>query len=245
MKESTFSLLFFVGTCLGLKLPPDFRRCRRTDSNTDLCLKNAIQSSLPVLAKGLPEFDVDSIDPIRIPSLTIGEGKGAVQVIQYYKNVEIHNIKSIIMNNVKSDIKDDGFSIVANGLLKNCVFEADYNLNGNILVVPITGNGTCTITLVNTKVTFDITAKVFTRNEKEYLEIKRFDVSLEPEKAEYNFRNLFNGDPTLGDTMNKILNDNWKDVLDDVKTGYEEALSIIFRRIANLIFKKVPLDEIF
>lgn len=48
-----------------------------------------------------------------------------------------------------------------------------------------------------------------------------------------------------GDSMNQILNDNWDEVLKELKPSFEEALSEIFREITNRLFSKVPLEEIY
>lgn len=44
--------------------------------------------------------------------------------------------------------------------------------------------------------------------------------------------------------MNKVLNDNWKEVYDDIGDQYATALETVFIDYANKIFSKVPQDEI-
>jgi hypothetical protein len=43
------------------------------------------------------------------------------------------------------------------------------------------------------------------------------NVTLNPELISFNFENLFDGNKELGDNTNQVLNDNWKEVFDDVK----------------------------
>ncbi|KAF5286931.1 hypothetical protein FQR65_LT12390 [Abscondita terminalis] len=238
-------LFLVVGASCALKLPAEFEKCKRSDPNINECLKSAIQSAMPVLAKGLPEFNFDSIKPVKVPSLTIGEGTGAVHVVQNYKNLEIHNLETAKIESVKSTITDDVMKIEANLYFDAVTVEADYNLDGNILVFPIKGDGKCTLSLKNCKVTMDIEGEMFTKKEQPHVQVKDFIIKLDPGKVEFDFKNLFNGDAKLGDEMNKLLNDNWSDVFVDVKSGYEDALSAIFKNIANLIFKKIPYNEIF
>ncbi|KAF5284907.1 hypothetical protein FQA39_LY16862 [Lamprigera yunnana] len=194
---------------------------------------------------GLPEFGLDSIEPIRISSLRIGEGKGAVNVVQNYKNVEIHNLHTLKIIDVKSVVNEDEISLDFNMHCDDCYLTADYNLNGHILVVPIVGNGNCTVHLLNGKINFKLLCEMYNKNEKKHVKPKELIISLEPESVHYQFNNLFNGDVKLGEEMNKLLNDNSLEVFNDVKSGYEEMLASVFTKIVKQIFKKVPYDELF
>lgn len=78
-----------------------------------------------------------------------------------------------------------------------------------------------------------------------YMKIKDFKLVLKPERVHYKFENLFNGDERLGKQMNDVLNENWKEVFDDVKLGYEEFIGSIGKHVANSIFLKVPYDDLF
>lgn len=44
--------------------------------------------------------------------------------------------------------------------------------------------------------------------------------------------------------MNQLINDNWKEIYDDVSKGYDEALGQLFKGICNKIFLKVPIDDL-
>lgn len=57
--------------------------------------------------------------------------------------------------------------------------------------------------------------------------------------------NLFNGDKSLGDSMNKFLNENWEDVFNELKGKIYEAFGLIFQSIINNVFAKYPYEEMF
>lgn len=77
------------------------------------------------------------------------------------------------------------------------------------------------------------------------MRVKKYVITLEPENVKFNFENLFNGDERLGKEMNNILNENWSDVYNDVKSGYEESFGIIFGDFANRIYSKIPFKDLF
>jgi hypothetical protein len=68
---------------------------------------------------------------------------------------------------------------------------------------------------------------------------------MDPELVSYNFENLFNGDKQLGDNINRVLNDNWKEVFDDVKADYIKVVDRIIVQLFNNFFSKVSQEEAF
>lgn len=84
------------------------------------------------------------------------------------------------------------------------------------------------------------------RNGVTYTSITSYKVTTRPKKMEFYFDNLFDGkNKELADNVNAVLNENWKELFEEVRPGYEEAYGIIFRNYAEMIFTKVPLDKIF
>lgn len=66
-----------------------------------------------------------------------------------------------------------------------------------------------------------------------------------PEAVTFNFENLFNGDKRLGDNINKVLNENWKEVYADVESGYKDAIGVIILQLLNSFFSKLSVEEAF
>lgn len=88
-------------------------------------------------------------------------------------------------------------------------------------------------------------AEQFEKKGKTYWAFKEYTITLRPEKVIFKFDNLFDGDQRLGDEILKVLNDNWSEVFADVRPGYEKGIGMIFFGLANRVFTRVPLDEIF
>lgn len=61
----------------------------------------------------------------------------------------------------------------------------------------------------------------------------------------FKLDNLFDGDKALGDNINKVLNDNWKDIYDEIGGSYEEAFNTIFASIFKNILGKVSAADLF
>lgn len=45
--------------------------------------------------------------------------------------------------------------------------------------------------------------------------------------------------------MNTFLNENWKDILAELQTNFENALAAAFAGVAQQFFDRVPLNQVF
>jgi len=244
---------FFVFTILccsvlGAKLPSDFKICKRGDlSVLPECLKSAIQSALPKMRNGLPDLKIGKLEPLVISSAQIGEGKGAVNVAQNYKNFKIYGISDSIVDSVNFTISDDQRSCSLN--LKahspEYRFEADYKLSGRVLLLPVVGDGQCNVTSKNINVEIYTHGELYEKKGKDYMRATTVDIKLNPGLVTYYFGNLFNGDKVLGDRINTLLNDNWKEIYEDVREGYESLFGSVVLNYINGVYSKFPFNELF
>jgi hypothetical protein len=56
---------------------------------------------------------------------------------------------------------------------------------------------------------------------------------------------LFGGDDALNTNLNEVINENWRELLDDVGPSYNEAFLQIFTTIINRFLAKVSIAELF
>lgn len=77
------------------------------------------------------------------------------------------------------------------------------------------------------------------------MDIQTTEIKMTPKKMELQLDNLFGGDPRLGTTMNRVLNDNWELVYNEIGSSFEIAYAEVVRQHARSLFLHVPLDELF
>ncbi|KAF5297031.1 hypothetical protein FQA39_LY12245 [Lamprigera yunnana] len=227
------------------KLPPDMKTCHRSDADMGHCLKDAIQDALPKLKDGIPSIHFSPIEPFIISDLTIGAGGKAVNVVQNYKNMIIHDLTKSKINSAKVKYDSDNFHGEFDIIVPYVKAEADYTVDGKVMMFPVQGNGKCSFIFKDVKLTLEMHGSKFEKKGVEYLKIQDVSVKYVPKHAEFHFDNLFNGDKELGDAMNKLINDNWHDLFEEVRGGFEEGFTHLFKHTTNAIFTKVPLDELF
>lgn len=139
----------------------------------------------------------------------------------------------------------------------------NYILKGKILSLPIGGEGKANVTFgkllvmetcENNKIialylgpgeyTYDFDWKSIQKNGVEYIEIVNPVVKFDLETAHFQFDNLFNGDKTLGDQMNKFINENWSEVMKEVGGGIAKTLSTILTSLVKGYIEAVPFNEV-
>lgn len=108
-----------------------------------------------------------------------------------------------------------------------------------------TGDGKADLVFDNAELIIKYKPKVIEKNGKQYIQTERFQLDFDTTRFHMNFENLFNGDKALGDNMNLFLNQNWRDILTELKPAITFAVEEILKGLINRIFMKVPYSEIF
>lgn len=140
------------------------------------------------------------------------------------------------------------------------VYEFEYDFNGTILVMPLSGHGHGSAIFgkfllnnifkheflaENMEYFFKIQLEEYTKNFLKYFKIVGSDLEMLPHTIKFNFGNLFEGDENLSEMINQVFSENSKDVFADVKKSYEDAFGQIFTNIFDKFLEKVPIVDLF
>ena len=137
-----------------------------------------------------------------------------------------------------------------------------YKIDGKVLDNPITGDGKFENVAENVKTTIGWRLKtVEVKDGKTFVKPEKLTVKYEIEKyvkkmfpiifintkfyfrAHVNLHNLFGGNKDLEDTMNKLINDNWKSLLEISKPTFDKVfLKLVQKRLEDF-YQKFPYEE--
>lgn len=92
---------------------------------------------------------------------------------------------------------------------------------------------------------YDYFYDLYKKNGREYMKTKDTNFDFTVKRAYLKFENLFGGNPVLGKEIDKLLIENWKEVLDEMKPSLNDFYNKVTTQILELYVKKVPYDEIF
>lgn len=158
--------------------------------------------------------------------------------------MEINYIKIwTISRGFGKDIFNSKYELYAK--LPRLSLTGDYTIDGRVLVLPIKGTGKATLNFDNLDIGIKYKPKLVVKNGKEYIQADKFKLQFDTGKFSLHFTNLFNGDKALGDNMNVFLNENWQDILNELRPSITLALEQILEAIINRILGKVPYKELY
>uniref|UniRef100_A0A182NCX8 Uncharacterized protein n=1 Tax=Anopheles dirus TaxID=7168 RepID=A0A182NCX8_9DIPT len=226
----------------GIKLPASYSRCKTGD---EPCLVQAITNTFHKYQRGVPELALASLDPLRIDEMDIVQGQGPVNIVLNFKNVDITGFKDVIVKKAKGLTANPNV-VEMNLLLPVASLVGSYKIKGKVLILPIQGEGSSNMTMVNCDFHMKWNGGLEKRaNGKEYYQMNKIKATFDTTRFYMQFTNLFNGDKALGDNMNVFLNENWEDILKELKPAIIGAFTKIFRAVISNVFENVPYDELF
>lgn len=220
-----------------------FQICHKSDPDISTCIKNTIQDMRPKLITGIPELKLVPLEPLVIPRLEFNEGTGNFRFSQVLTNVTIRGLGAFRLRNVKMDLST--LTLDLDILTPSMVFNADYEMDGRILLVPLNGKGDCVLNFTDVTTAARTVYKVVNRDGQEFLDVEDIKWTIDAGHCSIYFNNLFGGDKILGDTTNRFLNANWREALKTYKYLPEEAFGVLFKDLTNKVLKHFPYKEIF
>ncbi|RZB38887.1 JHBP domain containing protein, partial [Asbolus verrucosus] len=220
-----------------------FQKCNRKEPDFDECVLTAAQGGLAQLTHPVKEISFSGLEPVEILELKIEAGHQTVAVDQNFKNCKLYGLSKTRLSKFRFDFDRNGVDVA--GFIPEIKKVCEYELDGKVLLLPIKGEGTSTVILRDINSTLTTSFEETKKDGETYMKFKNTKFAFDPGFVSFNFENLFNGDKELGDNINKVLNDNWQDVFQDVKSGYEQALSLVAEGIINQFFTKLSAEDVF
>ncbi|KAL3271592.1 hypothetical protein HHI36_022067 [Cryptolaemus montrouzieri] len=236
----SFVLFYSIFSCgLASELPVDLQRCSLKDLT---CLKAAVQDALPKLKDGIPELGVPSLDPLKIAKMSIGSGN-IIQLVQNYENFELIGLSTVTLNELSFDLdKGKLFLGITAPLI---VLKATYTVKGKILVLDVYGHGNCTFSLENETGSFSMDLETYTKNDQMYIKGTNPQFEFDTERCVFNFENLFDGNKLLGDNINQVLNDNWREIFNELRGAYGAVIGKALGHLTNKLFETTSVNDMF
>ncbi|KYN17998.1 Protein takeout, partial [Trachymyrmex cornetzi] len=124
-------------------------------------------------------------------------------------------------------------------------FKGKYQINAQILLLNIVGDGDLTGTFLDYDSDCLMKSQKIVKNNNTYVNFEKMKIKIKINKALLNFNNLFGSDSVLGSASNEILNANSEFIIDEIRPVLEDSLSDLFTRIANKITLKFTYDDLF
>ncbi|CAF4830328.1 unnamed protein product [Pieris macdunnoughi] len=237
-----FVVFCFINVVLLVKIPDYMKICKRDQSTINECVTDSVQSLRPHLVSGIPEFQVPSIDPFYISEIIAISGELAPLKAKA-KNVKVSGASDFTVKNV--DVNLDTFAIRALFRFPKLHLEGLYQLDTQILVVPLRGQGNFVADAIKCDADVRITNKIYEMNGTQYIKFQNVNVEIDMKDYRLRLYGLFNGDKTLEEATNEAINQNRGEFLQAMKPYIEKTTAKVLLDTANRIVNSLPLDQIF
>ncbi|XP_073983828.1 protein takeout-like [Rhodnius prolixus] len=234
---------YFCSLATGLQAGDYFKLCKRNDPELGNCIKDSLNQMKPLLRKGIPQLKIPSLDPMVIPRVNVKQGSGPVSMDSTFTNLKINGITDFTIKNIRPDLDNNQIDFEAT--LPYMYNVGDYKIEGKILVLPISGNGDSWSNYTDVNIKATLKGEPEAKGGKTFFKIKEFKFDLNVGRAIIHLNNLFNGNKELGDAMNNFMIENWEVVYKELKPVVNEAVSAILLDVAQKVFNRFPMDELF
>ncbi|KAJ3650914.1 hypothetical protein Zmor_016989 [Zophobas morio] len=235
----TFVPLLVLSSCV--KIPPNFHKCNRKSPDFQTCMFESAKKGVLELVRPYPELTIPSFDPFELTEMTIGGTDGPVYFQQKFTKCKFYGLVDLDIDNFEFNFEKK--VVRMSGMFPEIQMVCDYEVKVKILVLNIHGIGNSTVILKNLKITDVLPFEETKRMGRTFPNFKSSSVTIDPELVVFNFENHKN--KALSDSVNPILNNNWKDIFDEVKGEYAQVIDRIVLNVVNSFFNKVTFEEAF
>ncbi|XP_063912606.1 circadian clock-controlled protein daywake-like [Zophobas morio] len=236
-------ILVVVGLSESARLPRNFKKCNRAKTDFDVCLLDAVKNAVPQFTRPYKEIDAPNFTPLEINAIDLDIERNKISVKQKLRNCKFSGFNEIQFRVFKIDFENKFMEI--SGLFPEFKNDCEYEVSGKVIILPIQGKGSATTVAKALDVYLKVPFNETTKNGNTYLHFDNPAMNVTVGDIHFQVDNLFNGDKALGDKMNEFLNENAKEIFEEVKEDYMKLMSDIGLNIMNRIFLKVPVEEVF
>ncbi|KAF5300717.1 hypothetical protein FQR65_LT09113 [Abscondita terminalis] len=224
-------------------LPSGVGTCSKSEPDFEECMRMRVEKAILRLSNGDKHLGVVPFEPLHIATIGVDENpKATVRVSQKFFNIKIHGLSATRVKKFYFDLEP--CLVRAETLTPIVRTEAEYELDGRLLIFPVHARGASNVTSYNLIITHNITCLRYWKRGKEYLHLVDYKISAKPERIHYNFENLFGDNARLSEQIHKTINERAFEIYEELRPTMEESCGMIFQEIGNKIFNRVPFGEI-
>ncbi|KAK6633523.1 hypothetical protein RUM44_004130 [Polyplax serrata] len=215
------------------------KSCSRSDPDINSCVANSISHLRSRLINGIPELEIPAIDPLKIPRIQMENGSGRIRVKAVFTNLTIYGSSNHTLTGVRANI--DNYQLELSAKAPRLVATGRYEVLGNVLVFNIRSKGDFQAVFEDASGLAKLYGKEVVVNNVKYMKIEHVGVDFKVGKARFKIRDHGSGTRVLSEAINNFLNQNWKEVLEEMKHTASAAIGKFVKQIINTALLKVPL----
>ncbi|XP_034234948.1 protein takeout-like [Thrips palmi] len=236
-------LLALCAASLAARLPGSWPTCQYKDPNFNKCLSSSIEKVVYLLKDGDKQLGLNPIGPLKVDEMTLDLGSGPFSLLLNAKDISFQGLEKTTFKEASVDM--DKHEIKLKAFTPNMRLDFMYQASGKILVIAVKGDGPANIELDAPTTDVVIKGEPFQKKGKTYWNITDFKIDIAPTHMKSHFHELLKGNAAVSEQVNGFLNSDWKLFFQQIKGPAEEAFGQIFKSMAQRVFSRVPINDIF
>lgn len=231
--------LFYITNCEENVLPSFISPCTLNEKEFSKCLKDQIETALPLFTKGMPELDVPSIDPVHLNNISIDTNGLKLS----FADAQMYGLSDSKLTDFKVELGkgEETFSMT---FKSNLNLTALYEIEGQIIILPIQGKGDAVVAARGVEVKIDSKLKHVKDSSGEHFKLTSPQYTYNIEKTTFALANLFNGNKQLADTTLQFANENWQQLMDELAPPVIKQIVKQCVKTINKFFSKFNISQI-
>ncbi|XP_078042409.1 protein takeout [Augochlora pura] len=224
---------------------PDFETpeyiipCSRSDPKIETCFQKTLNHLQPYLLKGIPELDLPPIEPLIIPELGMENGQGAVRIRALFSNITVIGAGNYSITKTRLDVSS--YRLDLHLAFPKIELQGGYEVVGNVLLFPIQSHGDFWALFGDVQAIARVQGAEEIRDGVRYLKVSRMLVDFSLGRARFRVIDQLNGDNVIGQAMNQFLNQNAKEIIEEMRPAASASIAKHFKDFLGKALTKVPL----
>lgn len=228
-----------VASAYSREIPSYLTPCKHSDPKLNECVAKAIEDLRPRLAKGLPDLFIPPLEPLRVPIANLDQGDFKAE----FRDLEIYQVTNFKVNSV--EIKPDENTFRMELEFPNLRIKSHYSISGDLSVLKLNGQGPADGNFTNVKAVATVKGQRIKKGDKEYIDFTDNKLELEIGDGNLHFTDLFKGNEDLTTTGNVIINQNIKELIEDIKPVLVKTIEDFVFGVVKEAFANYSLDQLF
>ncbi|CAH0586775.1 unnamed protein product [Chrysodeixis includens] len=215
------------------KLPSFITACSRSDPQVNTCIENVISAAGAKFTEGIPELGIAPLDPVQLGTVLVDNPSLKLT----FSDTVVTGLRGFRVNSYKINTEKGKATL---DFTANVTLKAHYVMDGQILILPIRGNGQSKIKITN----LNIVIKYDFEEQDGHWVVPSYKDHYKMDRAQFKFTNLFGGNKELAQTTEKFANENWEIIIGEIAPPvFKQIIKKCVDQV-KLFFGAVPASEL-
>ncbi|XP_050317402.1 protein takeout-like [Bactrocera neohumeralis] len=218
--------------------------CKINEPGFTKCSTNTVQKLIDQLVIGIPEVveEFGPFDPMRVHDIYFKQDSNDVaRVRANLSDVIVKGFSKTIIKESRVSKKD--YSWITKIFLPKMRMDANYKMEGRILLIPLRGSGKMFIEIENLDIKLYTKTRLYEKGGFTFDNVTAVRVDLNMTRVRTNFENIFNGQSKeVERSTNEFFNENWRDFYEALKPIIIETVETILYDIMHKVFELIPAN---